>query len=135
MAVNKVMIKDAGNMMIDAPQGAGFMDRVRVSNNTTDADYTLTVADVMGGIYQRSGTNTSRSETLPTMALLVAANPNWDIGETLRFDIANASSANSTTIVTGSGITLVGSATVPVNGRRSVYLRKDSATAGTAYIC
>jgi hypothetical protein len=138
MGMNTVMVKDRGGMVRESVAGDGFMNNVTVSNNTTDTDYTITVADIAGGVYQRSGTNTSRTETLPTNALLIAAFPNWDIGQTMQFQVANATATNPTTIAVGTGGTggtLVGVGTVPVNSSRTVYIKRTAATTYNAYVC
>lgn len=52
---------------------------------------TITAAQVLGGIYVRDCAGASRTDTLPTAALLVAAMPNPAVGDILRFKVINGS--------------------------------------------
>lgn len=65
---------------------------------------TYTVGDVLGGIIVRATTGASRTDTLPTAALLVAALPGVQVGDVITCDIINgATAAETITIAAGAG--------------------------------
>lgn len=78
------------------------------SAGTTD---TLTAAQIMGGIYVRSGGTTSTTTTDTATNILAALGPNVYIGQTFLFIYANLNSG-TTTLAGGTGVTLQGTTTV-----------------------
>ena len=132
---SKFMKRDAGGLVLTSNPGDGFAVDPVVTNHTTDAAYTMTVADLSGGVFQRSGTNTSRTDTTPTAALLLAAYPEWNIGDAKVVLYSNAAGANPTTIGAGTGVTLVGNAAVAAGSNRFLIFVKTSNTTITCYIC
>ena len=132
---SKFMKRDAGGLVLTSTPGDGFAVDPTVTNYTTDAAYTMTVADLAGGIFQRSGTNTSRTDTTPTAALLIAAYPEWNVGDAKVVLYSNAAGANPTTIGAGTNVTLVGLATVAAGSNRFLVFVKASSTTVTCYIC
>jgi predicted RecA/RadA family phage recombinase len=65
---------------------------------------TYTAAQILGGIIVRDTNGASRSDTLPTAALLVAAIPGVRVGDVVRCQITNgADAAEVLTILVGAG--------------------------------
>jgi hypothetical protein len=87
-----------------------------VTSATTGAE-TLTAAMIIDGLYVQSGTPGAHSKTLPTAALIVAAIQGCAVGTTFRFIYDNGGD-NTTTFLTGSGVTLSGTATVATSKNR-----------------
>jgi hypothetical protein len=101
-----------------------------VSLSTTDANRTITISDLAGGVYARSGLSVGRSDTTPTAAQILAAAgfANMDIGDSYRFTISNRS-AQTLTILGGTGVTVTGTATVSATTSRDFLLvRTGTAT-------
>ena len=103
------------------------------STVTTDTttDYTITAADVVGGILVRTP-GAASADVLPTSTLLVAEIPNAFIGSTLQLKIINRSGANDITLSAGSGGTLIASsAVIAANTSALVYIRITSIDGGS----
>jgi hypothetical protein len=99
---------------------------------------TLTVAQVLGKVLVGSPSTSAANYTLPTAALLDAALPNKKINTTFDLTIINlGTSSGVITVVTGTGITLVGMATLPITtaaGSSGTWrFRKTGVAAWTAY--
>ena len=91
---------------------------------------TLTVAQLLTGLVVCSGT--PGTQTLPTVALLEATlvNPKVDSG----FDVSFVNTAGSTlTVATGTGWTIVGTATAVTNTSALFRARKTGDNAWTLY--
>jgi hypothetical protein len=93
----------------------------------TDANLTLTVAQIATGIVQFSAFSAGRNVTTPTAALMLAAAPDMDIGDSFSF-IVSAQAAFAATYVAGTGVTLQGRATTPASSFSIVTVIKTSAT-------
>lgn len=102
----------------------------QVAFNAVDnaAGQTLTAAQVMGGIIDRSGA-TAVSDTFPTAALLVAANRGVSAGEVRKLLIRNRNSG-TLTLVAGSGNTLEGTTTIATVSTREYAVRFTNVTPG-----
>lgn len=73
------------------------------SINTVGAA-TYTAAQILGGIIVRDPNGAGRTDTLPTAALLVAAIPGCEVGDTVYCKIVNgADAAENITIAAGAG--------------------------------
>lgn len=92
------------------------------------AGQTLTAAQVLGGIIDRSGA-TAVSDTFPTAALLVAAFPGVSVGETRILRIRNRNTG-TLTLVAGAGNTLEGTTTIATVSTREYAVRFTAVAAG-----
>lgn len=107
------------------------------NTNTATSATTLTAANITGGndevTLALTGTlGAGANATLPTVAALVATQPNFVIGQTYKLRIVNFSSGNfSWTVVTNTGWTLNGTMTIAQNAARSFYISFQSRTAAT----
>ena len=92
------------------------------------AGQTLTAAQILGGTLDRSGAVTV-SDTLPTAAALVAARPGVSAGNVVELKIRNRNTG-TLTILTGAGVTLEGTTTIPTVNTRNYAIRVTNATPG-----
>lgn len=120
-----------GAMERSARCGDGWLGMIRRTDNSTDANSTITSAMILGGLYTRSGTNTSRTDTTDTAANILAAMPDMDIGDTYMFMVANLTGTNAVTIAGGTGVTASGNLSVLALTTKWFLLTKTSATAMT----
>jgi len=92
------------------------------------AGQTLTAAQILGGTLDRSGAVTV-SDTLPTAAALVAARPGVSAGDVVELKIRNRNTG-TLTILTGAGVTLEGTTTIPTVNTRIYKVRFTNTTPG-----
>jgi hypothetical protein len=102
---------------------------------TTAGAATYTVANIGSGIIQRDPNGASRTDTLPTAALLIAGLQNLYAltytGDSLQFRIDNtADAAETITLAAGAGMTLQGALTIGQSQSRIVTVIKT----GTATV-
>ena len=109
---------------------------------TATVTATLTVAQVTGGLLVATPGGATASYTLPTGALLDAQMTNMKVNSTFELTIVNVTSATGViTIVAGTGITLVGTATIGLSAAASTspagvaqfLFRKTADAAYTVY--
>ena len=117
-----------------ARAGDGFLAMPKRTNNATDANFTIPVSTIVTGIYSRSGTNTSRTDTFDTAANIAAALEGMDIGDTYLMALVNLTGTNAITLGAGAGNTLAGFTTVPANTTRWALFEKTAAEAFTIFI-
>jgi hypothetical protein len=117
-----------GNEILQqAAAGAGIMDNISVTEIATDANQTLTVAQMSGGAILYTGFSAGRNLTTPTAALILAAATDMDIGDSFSF-IVSIQDAFAGTWVAGTDVTLAGRATTPASSWSMVVVTKTSAT-------
>lgn len=102
------------------------------------ASATLTAAQVLNGlILANSGVTTSRTYTLPTVALLEADLTNSDkVGTSFTFRVVNLGTSSGTAVIAaGTGWTVSGSLTmtIPVTTGAAFVARKTGAGAWVLY--
>lgn len=105
---------------------------------TATTTATLTVAQVLGKVLVGTAGTSAATYTLPTAALLDAAIPNKKVNTTFDLTIINlGTSSGVITVAAGTGITLVGMATLPITtaaGSSGTWrFRKTGDAAWTAY--
>ena len=109
---------------------------------TATVTATLTVAQVTGGLLVATPGGATASYTLPTGTLLDAQMTNMKVNSTFELTIVNVTSATGViTIVAGTGITLVGTATIGLSAAASTspagvaqfLFRKTADAAYTVY--
>jgi len=131
---NRVLTAPGGQMPVVSRQGMGLvgamLDPLLVA---TDAAITLTVADIARGAIMYTGFSAGRVLTTPTAALILAAAPDMDIGDTFTFFVS-IQDAFAGTWAAGVGVTLAGYATTVASGKSMIVVRKDSATAVTWFV-
>lgn len=101
---------------------------------TTAGPATLTAAQMLSGHIARDPNGASRTDTLPTAALLVAACPYPYVGQTIRTYIGNgADAAETITLVAGTGGTFDAADAAKIiaqNAGRWVVIRFTNVTVG-----
>ena len=111
-----------------ARQGMGEVANNTVASVATDtATITLTVNDIAGGVLLLTGLTAGRILATPTAALILAAATDMDIGDSFSFTVA-VIPAFAGTWSAGTGVTLVGRATVPASSSSYVTVTKLSST-------
>ena len=107
--------------------GTGLIGNVSITSKTTDANHTITVAEMAGGVIYYSALSAGRNVTTPTAALILAAAPDMDIGDTFLL-IVSIQDAFAITWVAGTNVTLLGRATTPASSNSIIVVEKASAT-------
>lgn len=123
----KIQTGNNGGVAELTRQGAGMLDAIDWTVVATDANMTMTVAQMAGGGVQYSSLSAGRQVTTPTAALILAAAPDMDIGDTFSF-LVSAVAAFAVTWVAGAGVTLAGRATTPASAWSIVTVKKLTAT-------
>lgn len=99
---------------------------------TTAGALTYTAGQVLSGIVLRDPNGGSRTDTLPTAALLVAAIPGATIGTTFPLWIRNdADAAETITVAAGTGGTISGTATIAQNNSKLFWIRLTGVASGS----
>lgn len=93
---------------------------------SADSAQTITVAQLLAGLYLRSGMTAGRTDTTDTAANILAALPNMDIGDSIQLYISNTV-AFALTIAGGTGVTMGSKVTVPASGSGVLFLTKTGA--------
>jgi hypothetical protein len=106
-------------------QGQGLMANIDITSKTTDANHTLTVAEMSGGMVYYSALSAGRSVT--ALPLILAAAPDMDIGDSFSFFVS-IQDAFAITWVTNTGVTLVGRTTTPASSWSLITVTKLTAT-------
>lgn len=108
-------------------QGQGLMANIDITSKTTDANHTLTVAEMSGGMVYYSALSAGRIVTTPTAALILAAAPDMDIGDSFSFFVS-IQDAFAITWAAGTDVTLVGRTTTPASSWSLITVTKLTAT-------
>lgn len=112
----------------------GFMAAPQTATSTA----TLTAAQVTGGVLVGNPSTSAASYTLPTATDIDAVMTNAKVGSTFDWTVINlGTSSGVITVLTGTGITLVGMVTFPITtsaGSTGTFrFRKTGTAAWTAY--
>lgn len=107
--------------------GLGMVGNISVREKTTDADHTITVDEMSGGCIYYSALSFGRAVTTPTAALILAACPDMDIGDSFCFWVS-IQDAFAITWAAGANVTLAGRATTAASGSSLIVVTKLSAT-------
>lgn len=127
MLFNRAMVYNSGALATPMRQGTPILGNMDVVEKTTDANHTLTVAEMAGGCVYYSALSAGRQVTTPTAALILAAAPDMDIGDSFTILVA-IQDAFAITWVAGSGVTLRGRATTAASSSSLVVVKKTSST-------
>lgn len=115
------------NIPVVSRAGQGLMAALNKTSIATDTALTLTVAQMAGGYIQYTGFSAGRALTTPTAALILAATPDMDIGDSFSF-VVSIVTAFAGTWTAGVGVTLSGRATTPASSWSIVTVTKLTAT-------
>ena len=113
--------------------GDGFLGNPIVTEKTTNADHTITVAEMSTGVLYYSALSAGRAVTTPTAALILAAAPDMDIGDSFCF-LVSIQDAFAITWAAGTDVTLAGRATTPASSSTWIVVTKTSATTVTWFV-
>ena len=121
------VLSSAATLVRPARQGDGLLAHIAPVAIATDANATLTIANITGGLVQFTGFTAGRNITTPTAALMIAAWPDMDIGDSFSFFVSSVA-AFAGTYVAGTGVTLAGRTTTPASSFSMIVVTKLSAT-------
>lgn len=113
-----------------ARAGDGWMAFPKKTNQTTDSNQVISTAAILGGLYGRSGTNTSRTDTTDTAVNILATMPEMNVGSVYMFMVYNQT-ANTLVIAGGTDVTASGNLSVLTLTTKWFMLTKTSATTMT----
>lgn len=103
--------------------------------SSAEVSVVLTAAQVINGWYIQTGTPGACNKTLPTAAAIVAAIKGCAVGTQFDFVVDNEGD-NTITVLTGDGITLVGTATIANDKNRVIrFLVTDVDTPAIRALC
>lgn len=129
MGFNRTMINDGGLTRRARPGDFSTANPV-ITTVAADAAATVTVAQIAGGVLIFSSFSAGRVLTTPTAALILAAFPEMDVGDSIEFEVS-CIAAFAGTWAAGTTVTLAGRATTPASSWSKIYITKTSATAVT----
>jgi len=127
MLFKRTLINSDSSLPMPSRQGTGMMDNVSVLEVTADAAQTITTAQMAGGAILYTGFSAGRNLTTPTAALLVAATPNMDIGDSFNFMVSIQDAFAGTWVAGDAGVTLRGRTTTPASSWSMVVVTKTGA--------
>lgn len=114
---------DAGNRLMDG--------RILVAVDGDNA--AVTVASILGGIVNRTGTTGATADTLPTVDSLLAALPELNRGDSFLFSIRMVN-AHANTVTVGTGMTGSGTINVLASNIRDYLLTLTSGNKRTRVV-
>lgn len=126
MLFKRVRLYLAG-MLEPSRGGSGLVANIRRTDVATNTDQTMTVQQMSGGHVNFTSFSAGRAVTTPTAALILAACPDMDIGDSFSFFVS-CQAAFAATWVAGTNVTLAGRATTPASSYSLVTVTKLSAT-------
>jgi len=127
MGFLRALVSSAATLVRPARAGDGLLAFFTPVVVTADAAATLTVAQLAGGLIQFTGFTAGRVLTTPTAVLLLAANPDMDVGDSFTV-IISVTTAFAATYSAGVGVTLAGRATTVANTYSIIVITKLSST-------
>ena len=127
MLFKRILATNSAGLPQVSRQGLGIVANVDITSKTTNVDHTLTVAEMASGMMYYSALSAGRTVTTPTAALILAACPDMDIGDSFSF-IVSIQDAFAITWAADAGVTLVGRATTPASSWSFITVTKLTAT-------
>lgn len=121
------LVSDKGSLPRPMRAGDGFLGSLQKTEKTTDANHTVTVAEMSTGLLYYSALSAGRTVTTPTAALILAAAPDMDIGDSFSL-VVSIQDAFAITWAAGTGVTLTGRATTPASSFSIIVVTKLSST-------
>lgn len=129
MSALRPVVSDGG-LLRTARIGENPMSARSLVSIATDANATLSVATIAGGLVQFTGFTAGRNLTMDTAANILAANPWMDIGDSFEVDIS-ITAAFAGTYVTAAGVTLAGRATALASSISKILVTRTGAATVT----
>lgn len=126
MGYKRLQYKDGISPVATGGLGAGLVAHISPQFVAADANQTITVAQMAAGAVQFTGFTAGRNLTVPTAAVLGAAFPEMDIGDSLTF-LVSIVPAFAGTWQAAAGVTLRGRATTPASSYSVVLCVKTGA--------
>lgn len=123
----RALVSDKGSLPRPMRAGDGLLGNLQKTEKTTDANHTITVAEMSTGLLYYSALSAGRTVTTPTAALILAAATEMDIGDSFSL-IVSIQDAFAITWAAGTGVTLTGRATTPASSFSIIVVTKLSAT-------
>jgi hypothetical protein len=120
------VVQTGSTLPYQARYGDGTLMMVNPTAIATDANQTLTVAQISTGAIQFTGFTAGRVITTPTAALILAAAPDMDVGDSVSI-IVSVVPAFAATYAAGAGVTLAGRATTPASSMSVVVITRTGA--------
>jgi hypothetical protein len=124
---NRVLASNRAGLPEVGRQGQGLLGNPSIAEITATGAQTLTVAQMSGGVVYYSGLAAGSNVTTPTAALILAAAPDMDIGDSFMIWVS-IQDAFAITWVAGTGVTLLGRATTAASSSSLIVVTKLSAT-------
>ena len=128
MGFLRTLVGSAKTLLRPMRQGDGILANIKVHVDTTAGAKTLTVDQISGGAINYTGLSAGVNFTTTTAALILAAFPDMDIGDSFSF-LVSIQDAFAGTWVAGVGVTLGGRTTTPASSWSWVVVTKTSDTA------
>jgi hypothetical protein len=123
----RTLVNNGNGLPRNARSGDGFLSFLLPIIITTDANVTLTSAQVTGsGFIQFTAWTASRAVTTPTAAQIIADNAEMDIGDTFVV-LMSVVPAFAATFTAGTGVTLAGRTTVPASSSAFIMITRTGA--------
>lgn len=121
-------IGNGQNLPMTGFAGSGWLANPKAVVVATDTAQTMTINQISGGAVIYSSFTAARVVTTPTAAAIIAAmGSDYNIGDTFVFAVS-AVAAFAVTWAAGTGVTLVGSASVEASTWSMVLIEKTSET-------
>lgn len=128
MLFKRTLIQTASLLPTALRGGDGFVGNPTIVEKTTDANHTLTVAEMSAGVVYYSALSAGRTVTTPTAALIIAACPDMDIGDSFMI-LVSIQDAFAITWAAGTGVTLRGRATTAASSSSWIIVTRTGAAA------
>lgn len=126
MGFKRTLVQDETGLVGKAGQASGLLSNIQPVLIATDANATITPAQMQAGSVVFTGFSAGRNLTTPTATVLGAAFPSMDIGDSVSFFVSCVA-AFAGTWVAGASVTLKGRATTPASSYSLVSCVKTAA--------
>lgn len=134
MLFKRSLISNASLMPTPMRGGDGFLGNPVVTEKTTNVDHTITVAEISTGVLYYSALSAGRAVTTPTAALILAAAPDMDVGDSFVFLVSIQDAFAITWVAADADVTLRGRATTPASSSTWIVVTKTSDTDVTWFV-
>ena len=115
----------ANNHLVAMAQPGAFIRRFNLVTEATAANVTYTAAQFLGGLIQRDPAGGARTDVTPTATAILNAIGSTQIGSGFLLVIKNtADAAETITMSGGTGVTIVGTATIAQNNTKLFLIHK-----------
>ena len=130
---NRVLSNSFAGLPQVGRAGQGMLGNLSVLTKSTNVDHTITVAEMAGGCIYYDSLSAGRAVTTPTAALILAAAPDMDIGDSFMFWVS-IQDAFAITWNAGANVTLKGRATTAASASSLIVVTKTAATTVDWYV-